>query len=244
MVELTHAYLKRHKVGYLEQDLADIREQFNKMAERQNKLSGMTRRPKVTPRDLMEASGLTEEHLRDQAKYKNLFDQFDEDAISAFIKANPSFFDGTQVQIKHIFIVCSPLAPTTHQKAAITMLEKIKADILSGKITFEESVRKYSASFNPEAKDEDLRMFGFSQMIPSLSVGAFRTKVGEMSDIVRTNYGFYLLKVTKRINGNAEPGPSAMTIAVRAWGSQVLNKIYDQALTTAPIVIYRKPPKP
>ncbi len=244
MAELTHAFLKHHKVGYLEQDLAMIKEQFDKMAERHNKLSEITRRPKVTPRDLMEARGLTEERLRDQARYKRLFNELlNEEAIEAFIKANPNFFDGTQVQVKHILIACSSLAPTNIQKAAITKLEKIRADILGGKITFEEAASKYSDD-PPKTGGDDLVMFTFPQLLPSLGMAAFSTKEGEMSGVIRTNFGFYLLKITKRIEGSAEPGSHAVTIAVRTLRSQLNNKIFDQTLTTMPIVIYRKSPKP
>ena len=243
MAELTHSYLKHNNIGYLEQDLTEIKARFDEMAEKHNKLAKMTRRQKVTPRDLMEARGLTEERLRDQARYRRHFDNsFDEDAIKAFIKANPSFFDGTRIQMQHILIACIPLAPTTQQKAIIAGLKKIRADILSGKIKFKDAARKYSNSFDPT--DDNLKMFAFTELPSPLAMAAFRTKVGEMSGIVRTNFGFYLVKVTKRIKGNAPPPPNAAGIAINTFGSQLLNKIFDQALTIAPIVIYRKPPKP
>ena len=87
--------------------------------------------------------------------------------------------------------------------------------------------------------------FLFTHMVPPFSPAAFETDIGQMSGIVRTNFGFHLIKVIKRTEGEEKLDPKkAKEIASRVLLAELQNKLFDQALTTVPIVINEPQTKP
>ena len=67
---------------------------------------------------------------------------------------------------------------------------------LSEGVTFEELARDFSTC--PSGKDGgDLGEFGKGMMVPSFEKAAFALMPGEVSEPVRTQFGFHLIKRTK-----------------------------------------------
>lgn len=74
--------------------------------------------------------------------------------------------------------------------------EKIRQEIVSGKLTFESAARRYSLS--PDAsKGGDIGLFGRNDKIPAFNK-AFSLKVGDISKPIQSPYGFHLLKNMER----------------------------------------------
>ncbi len=74
-------------------------------------------------------------------------------------------------------------------------VEEIKADIEAGKISFEDAAVKYSQ--DPSAKDNkgSLGYFSAFQMVYPFEEAAYTTKVGEISNPIKTRFGYHILKV-------------------------------------------------
>jgi len=226
--ELLHAYVEAKQVACDPNEMAQIKQQVAAQAAQRQQ----------TPAEWMKAGGLTEESLRDRARINTLTDQIaGKGQVDALVKDHPSYFNGTKVQASHILIACTPTAPSKDQKAAVAKLDKFKADIAAGTTTFEEAAKAHSACPSGQRAGGDLGEFVFHKMVPPFSLRAFEMKVGEVSDVVRTEFGFHIIKVTKRTEGTDEPDPNAPKIARRVLTSQLESRIFDQALTTCPIVI-------
>lgn len=72
----------------------------------------------------------------------------------------------------------------------------LKEEILSGK-SFEEVAMEHSLC--PSGRDGgDLGFFGRGQMVKEFENAAFDLNVGEISDPVRTNFGWHLILVTDK----------------------------------------------
>lgn len=120
--------------------------------------------------------------------------------LTKFYEDNKEMFDGVLIRVSHVVI---PLAPNADEKATKAVMDQLAAarkEILAG-VDFAEVVKKYCKEshapnggdlgyFPPRKADQDPFIRTASAM-----------KVGEVSDIVRTDFGCHLIKVTDRKPG-------------------------------------------
>lgn len=91
-----------------------------------------------------------------------------------------------------------PARVHTYQIVVPTVDEatKIRQEILAGKITFPSAARKYSLS--PDAaKGGDIGFFSRNEKIPAFN-NAFKMRVGDVSQPIKSRYGVHLLKVVEK----------------------------------------------
>jgi peptidyl-prolyl cis-trans isomerase SurA len=104
-----------------------------------------------------------------------------------------------EVKASHILIrVDENAAPEDTLKAYNKILE-LRKRILKGE-DFAHVARGKGGSEDPSVKDNggDLGFFSAFQMVYPFEDAAYKTKVGEVSQIVRTKFGYHILKVTDR----------------------------------------------
>lgn len=95
---------------------------------------------------------------------------------------NPNL-DVHEVRASHILVKTRPEAV------------KIKKEIESGRISFEDAAREYSLC--PSGQNGgDLGYFNRKQMVQQFSDTAFDLKVGQISDPVGTKFGWHIIKTT------------------------------------------------
>ncbi len=227
VAELIHAYLEVKKIPFDQKQYDALK----------GKLADIAKERGVPMDQLMSMAGLTEQRLRDQVRLKTMAEQETaKEKVDAFIKANPTCFSGTKVQASHILVSCTPTSSTKDQKAALAKIEKVAADIKAGTITFEKAAEANS-DCPSKAKGGDLGEFDFGSMVPTFAMKAFSMKVGDTSDVIRTQFGFHIIKVTKRTDASEKPGPDSEETAKNCMVASLQGEIFNQALTTCPIVI-------
>jgi parvulin-like peptidyl-prolyl isomerase len=181
--------------------------------------------------------GVTKEIIHDQTCLgKIMKEACSKEKAAAFVKDNPDYFNGTQVRASHILIMCPEYASTQVQQDAVKKLEQLSADIKAGKVSFEDAAKKVSDCPSKE-KGGDLDFFTYEKMIPSFAVAAFAAKKGDVTPVVRSKYGFHLIKVTDRKDGKDQPSPEAQAIAQSSLQLRVLDTIMNMALADCKIVI-------
>lgn len=107
-----------------------------------------------------------------------------------------------QVSAKHILIAFkgSPAAqsgkPELTEEQAKAKAAELRKQILAGG-SFEEIAKKESDDTGSGANGGDLGEFNRGQMVPEFEKAAFEAKAGEVTEPVRTQYGYHLIKVEK-----------------------------------------------
>lgn len=103
----------------------------------------------------------------------------------AFYEANKAMFGKDEtVQAKHILV--------DSEKQA----KEIFAAIEKGETTFEEAAKAHSSCPSKE-KGGDLGEFGKGQMVKEFEDAAFAAEIGKVTDPVKSQFGYHLIKVEK-----------------------------------------------
>lgn len=108
--------------------------------------------------------------------------------------------DYEQVSARHILIAFkgSPAAqagkPELTEEQAKAKAEDLRKKIVAG-ASFEELAKAESDDTGSGANGGALGEFGRGQMVPEFEKAAFEAKVGEITPVVRTQFGYHIIKV-------------------------------------------------
>ena len=140
---------------------------------------------------------LRQQHwLDEQIKGKTEVTEAD---AEAFYKGNPEQFkQPEQVRASHILISvpedAKPEQVTEKEKQAKAVAERVKK---KGE-DFNKVAKEVSEDPSAKENSGDLDFFAKDQMVPQFSEVAFAMKKDEISDPVRSEFGFHVIKVTDR----------------------------------------------
>ncbi len=103
-----------------------------------------------------------------------------------------------QIEVSHILVKFGETDTT--QKTKEEALEKIKVaqEKINAGDSFEDIANRYSEDENTNTKGGALGYFSKGELVSEFEDAAFTLKIGEVSDIVETTYGFHIIKVTSR----------------------------------------------
>ncbi len=151
---------------------------------------------------------MDEKVLRDYTRRDLLISKFVESTIvptikvteqeaRAFYDQNPDKFTRSEtVKASHILIGTEPNASAEDKKKAREKAEKLRKE-LAGGARFEE-LAKGNSSCPSSQQGGDLGFFGKGQMVPPFEQAAFALKPGEISDVVETQFGYHIIKLTDK----------------------------------------------
>lgn len=118
--------------------------------------------------------------------------------LSAYLEEHRDEYDTPeQVHARHILIRVAENAPETEIAQAKKYLEDLKREIESG-ADFAELAQKHSQDPGSASNGGDLGFFGRGQMVKEFEDAAFALEPGQVSDPVRTQFGFHLIKVEEK----------------------------------------------
>lgn len=153
--------------------------------------------------DVQQQLALMKENLVANAELKKLESSIklsDED-LKKIYEANKKEYE--TVSARHILIAFkgSPAAqkdkPELTDEQAKAKAEAIRAKLVAG-ADFAETAKKESDDTGSGANGGDLGAFGHGQMVPEFENAAFNAKPGEITPVVRTQYGYHIIKVDSK----------------------------------------------
>jgi peptidyl-prolyl cis-trans isomerase C len=111
-----------------------------------------------------------------------------------FFDENPQYFEQPeQVQASHILIKTEGMDDAKKAEAKVK-IEGILKDVKDGKDFAE--LAKTNSDCPSKERGGDLGLFGRSQMVKPFEDAAFGMKVGDVSDVVETQFGYHIIKLT------------------------------------------------
>jgi peptidyl-prolyl cis-trans isomerase C len=171
-------------------------------------------------KEMMEARGQSFDEAKQRIKkgmaYQKLMDTqwagkinvTEDDAKKYYSENKTKFETPEQVRASHILIkpdTNDPNADPNQAKATA----KAKAEDLLKQIKdgadFAELAKTNSGDTYSAVQGGDLGFFGKSQMVPAFERAAFALKAGQVSDVVETQFGYHIIKLTDHKDANTIP---------------------------------------
>jgi peptidyl-prolyl cis-trans isomerase C len=131
----------------------------------------------------------------------------DEDALNYYNNNKNLFTQPPTVSAKHILVDSKELC------------DQIKSEIDKGELTFEEAAVKYSTCPSKE-QGGSLGAFGRGMMVPEFEEAAFELDLNIVSEPVKTQFGYHLIKVEEKNEGSES--------AFEDVKSQIVNQLLQE----------------
>ena len=116
-----------------------------------------------------------------------------DEQVRAYYDGHPELYSTTQIRASHILVKDEPTAT------------QILVEIRANPERFPDLAAQKSTDTTTAKRGGDLGMFGQGRMVADFERVAFALKVGEVSEVVKTQYGYHIIKVTERKDGERKP---------------------------------------
>src|SRR6185369_1379408 len=114
--------------------------------------------------------------------------------VQAYYDQNRRLFSGAQIRASHILVKDEDLA------------KKLREELRADPSKFEDLAKANSVDTATAARGGDLGFFGQGRMVAPFEQAAFALeKPGDISDVVKTAFGFHIIKLTERKEGSDRP---------------------------------------
>ncbi len=158
---------------------------------------GLDKKPEVMARvENLKNSVLAQEYA--QMALKNKVNVTDDDVKAYYETHRKDMSEPAKVRARHILIRVSENANKDKWEAARKLALKIRNKIKSG-ADFAEMAKKYSDDPGTKDRGGELGFFSKGRMVPEFEKAAFNLKVGEISQPVKTVFGYHIIQVEEKM---------------------------------------------
>jgi peptidyl-prolyl cis-trans isomerase D len=148
----------------------------------------------------------------------------------------------------HILIKSDKDAPSADREKAKARAMALLAEVRKNPAQFAEVARKNSEDPGSAAKGGDLDFFGRGAMVKPFEDTIFKLKVGEISEVVETDFGFHVMTLTALRGGQSKPYEAVRAEieselrkarAQSRWAESAelfTNTVYEQSDSLKPVI--------
>jgi len=164
--------------------------------------AGFDKRPEVQEQlEFFKNNFLANEYLRKEVAAK---DTVSEDDVKSYYDTHQDEFKTPEmVKARHILIKVDKSASEEDKKQAQKKAEDILSKIKAGE-DFAKLASEFSDDPGSKSKGGDLGFFARGRMVKPFEDAAFALKVGEVSGIVESPFGYHIIKAEERKDAGVE----------------------------------------
>lgn len=163
--------------------------------------------------------------------------------VTKYMTDHPSTGSGEQIDVSHILFTVPQDADAKTRADAKARAEKVLAQVQANPNQFAALAKEYSQDPGSAKNGGDLGFFGRGAMVKPFEDAAFNLKVGQVSGIVETQYGYHILKLNKiktpdqaelKKNAIADIQKQRATLETQKQLEQLNDITYNQAQSLDP----------
>lgn len=181
------------------------------------------------------AQGQSFEQVKEQIKktmsYEKLIGNVevnDAEAKAFYDENKEDFNKPEQVKASHILVKVDASATPEQKVAAKTKIEGLLKQVKAGGDFA--ALAKANSDCPSKERGGDLGFFDRSTMVKEFADAAFALKVGEISGIVETQFGYHIIKVTDRQQGGLTPFEKAKADIVKSLENKKKSELFRQLI--------------
>ncbi len=145
------------------------------------------------------------------------------------------------IRVSHILLKVNPEKPETADEAVRAKAEKILQDLRNGK-DFSALANELSEDVGSAKKGGELQGWAEKgKLVPPFEVAAYALKPGEISGLVRTRFGYHIIKLLEYRDGSVRPFGEVKDQILQALRKEFMNNKRQEMMKpymgTKPIVL-------
>ncbi len=200
--ELINQAVKEANIVVSDADIAAGFDEYKKRFQNDEQFENYLKHGRVTKESI-------EARIRDRRSLEMLLEKKGELAVSeeeakAFYEKNERFYtDKAGIRASHILIKLAENATKEDEAAAMEKVKQAQARLKKGDAF--EVVAQELGEGPAASKGGDLGFFSEGRMVKEFEDVAFKMKVGDVSEPVRTRFGFHIIKLTDKREDRKKP---------------------------------------
>jgi peptidyl-prolyl cis-trans isomerase D len=180
--------------------------------------------------------------LADQAKIEQSLNPPDTDLQRMYTQNRDQFRTGDTVDLRHILLKTEGKPPADDAKIRAQAQDLLKQ--IKGGANFAELAKKYSEDPGSAAKGGEYDGVTHGQMVPEFDRAAFALKPGEISDVVKTQYGYHIIQVIRKQEARLKPFEEVKGELAAQWKKEHANDIMQQISDKVQTALQKDPANP
>ena len=232
MDALLRQFLNKHGRPVHSAEIAKQMEELQKALKSQNH----------TLQEFLRDTSQSEAHLRLDITKKLQWDDYvnklmSEPVLRRYYEENKDYYDRVTVRASHILLRVSPSSSEGDYLAAQQKLQDLRNKILAGQLDFAKAAHDFSQC-DSAPRGGDIGYFPRKWVVDEkVAKTAFALKVGDVSDVIRTEYGCHLIKLTDRKPGQPSTYEAMKEEVRENYGMEIREALLAQERKAAKVEI-------
>jgi len=164
----------------------------------------------------------------DQAKLEQTIQPTDADLLRVYNDNKDSYRIPESVDVRHILLKTNDKDPKSDAAVKARAEDLVKQLRATKGANFAEMAKKYSEDPGSASKGGEYDGVVHGQMVPEFDKAAFSLKVGEISDPIKTTYGYHILQVLKHEPARLKPFDEVKPQLAAEFKKQRVNDLMQQ----------------